>query len=156
MLQGPANADRRRDRDHNRRGSQGPVNIVPPSPALVRRGSKQKVPAALTPGNPTTSAQYTPPSAAAQVNVPVGTGPRGSQHPYAIATEYDYNRKPDDSYGLQQQYGRASPMVSSVAAAPPAVANARPPAVPQEHGQQDIDEPSRKFSLIRFLTCRCG
>lgn len=155
--------DRRRD---ERRRSQG-GNIVPPSPALVRHGSKQrKIPAALTPGGGNTPGQLTPASAAAQVNIPVGTPQqRGSpQHPYANAAGagYEYGRDvADESYGAQQ-YGRASPMVSTVGAAPPAVSNVRARAgeagVSQggEYAGQDGDGVPPKPSLLRILTCRCG
>ncbi|OBZ75449.1 Casein kinase I 1 [Grifola frondosa] len=68
--------DRRREaerqgRDDRRRVSQGGP-VVPPSPALVRNGSKQRHPAALIPGG-VVPGQTTPLSAAAQINVPVTT-----------------------------------------------------------------------------------
>lgn len=151
--------ERRREHRDDRRRSQG-GNVVPPSPALVRHGSKQrKVPTALTPGNGNTPGQVTPHSAAAQVNVPIGTPQLRSstQHPYASAG-YDYT---DDTYQQQQQYGRASPMVSSVGAAPPAISNirARGGDVGVSQGgeyHQDVDDSPPKLSLIRILTCRCG
>lgn len=150
------NERRREHRDDRRRASQG-GNVVPPSPALVRHGSKQrKVPAALTPGNGSPG-QSAPHSAAAQVNVPVATPQlRGStQHPYANAG-YDY---PEEPY--QQQYGRSSPMVSSVGAAPPAISNvrARGGDIGVSQGgeyHQEADESPQKLSLLRILTCRCG
>lgn len=144
-----------------RRASQG-GQIVPPSPALVRHGSKQrKVPNALTPGAGNSPGQLTPHSAAAHVNVPVGRGT--PQHPYANAGTggYDYGREGGDEYGGQQQYGRASPMVSSVGAAPPAISNvrARGGDVGVSRGGdfngQD-DEPPQPSTLVRILTCRCG
>jgi casein kinase 1 len=155
--------DRRRDnRDSDRRRSQG-GNIVPPSPALVRHGSKQRrVPGALTPGGG--NGQFTPHSAAAQVNIPVGTPQRVSaQHPYANPGTggYDYGRDGDDAYGGQQQYGRASPMVSSVGAAPPAMSDvrARGGDAGISHGDgyngRDVEEAPPKPSLLRILTCRC-
>ena len=160
--------DRRRDhRDSDRRRSQG-GNIVPPSPALVRHGSKQRrVPAALTPGGVNIPGHLTPHSAAAQINVPVGTPQRiSAQHPYANpgTTGYDYGRDVGDEayvHGQQQQYGRASPMVSSLAAVPPAISNVR--AVGGEagvsHGDgyngQEIDDVPPKPTLLRILTCRC-
>ncbi len=152
--------DRRREhRDsERRRASQGGNNIAPPSPALVRHGSKQrKIPTALTPGGNNTG-QITPHSAAAQVNIPVGSG-RGAQHPYANVSGagYDYGREADEGY--MGQYGRASPMLSSVGAAPPVVSNARARGgdvgVSGEYGQE-ADEPPRKMSLLKILTCRCG
>ncbi|TFK55102.1 CK1/CK1/CK1-G protein kinase [Heliocybe sulcata] len=171
QVQGSANAhqDRRRDtdrhRDSQRRASQV-GNIVPPSPALVRNGSKQrKIPAALTPGGGNTPGQGTPLSAAAQIGVPVGSQNRTSQaqHPYATAPGYDFARPEtaDESYGGQQQpYGRASPMVSSVGAAPPAVSNVRARAgdvgVSRDLGyNQDGEAAQPKSSLWRVLTCRC-
>ncbi|KAK0228688.1 kinase-like protein [Armillaria fumosa] len=152
--------DRRREhRDsERRRASQGGNNIAPPSPALVRHGSKQrKIPTALTPGGNNTG-QITPHSAAAQVNIPVGSG-RGAQHPYANVSGagYDYGREADEGY--MGQYGRASPMLSSVGAAPPVVSNTRARGgdvgVSGEYGQE-ADEPPRKMSLLKILTCRCG
>ncbi|KAK7020502.1 kinase-like protein [Favolaschia claudopus] len=143
-----------------RRASQG-GQIVPPSPALVRHGSKtRKVPNALTPGGGTSPGQLTPHSAAAQVNVPVGAR-NTPQHPYANAAGgYDYSRDPNDEYG-QQQYGRASPMVSSVGAAPPAISNVRARGGDvgvsrggDYNGQEE--EPPQPNTLIRILTCRCG
>ncbi|KAJ7905649.1 CK1/CK1/CK1-G protein kinase [Mycena olivaceomarginata] len=100
-------------------------------------------------------------SAAAHVNVPVGRGT--PQHPYANAGTggYDYGREGGDEYGGQQQYGRASPMVSSVGAAPPAISNvrARGGDVGVSRGGdfngQD-DEPPQPSTLVRILTCRCG
>ncbi|KAJ6525590.1 CK1/CK1/CK1-G protein kinase [Mycena capillaripes] len=155
--------ERRRDHrvDTDRRRASQTGNIVPPSPALVRHGSKQrKVPNALTPGGGNSPGQLTPHSAAAQINVPVGA--RGAaQHPYANAGSggFDYGREAGDEYG-QQQYGRASPMVSSVGAAPPAISNVRARGGDvgvsrggDFNGQED--EPP-KSSLLRILTCRCG
>lgn len=158
--------DRRRgDREPDRRRSHG-GNIVPPSPALVRHGSKQRrVPAALTPGVGNAPGQFTPHSAAAQMNVPVGTPQRiSTQHPYANPSTggYDYGREvADDAYGVQQQYGRASPMVSSVGAAPPAISNVRAQGgnAGVSHGEgyngQDVDDTPPKPSFLRILTCRC-
>jgi len=158
--------ERRRDNrggdTERRRVSQG-GQIVPPSPALVRHGSKQrKVPNALTPGGGNSPGQLTPHSAAAQVNVPVGA--RGTpQHPYANAATggFDYGREAGDEYGGQQQYGRASPMVSSVGAAPPAISNVRARGGDvgvsrggDFNGQED--EPPKSNTLLRILTCRCG
>ena len=161
---------RREHRDSDRRRASQGGNIVPPSPALVRHGSKQrKIPAALLPGSGNLPGQLTPHSAAAQVNIPVGTPQHrsGPQHPYANAATgggFDYGRDMgDESYGGggQQQYGRASPMVSSVGAAPPAISNVRARAgdVGVSHGGeygQDGDDLPPKTSLLRILMCRCG
>nr|VWO98624.1 Ras-like protein Rab7 [Ganoderma boninense] len=147
-------------RDDRRRASQAGNPVIPPSPALVRAGSKSRHPMALSPGlggNPNMSAE-------AQINVSV-TQPRlsqhqqGASHPYANA---GYDSYPRDEYSATQQpYGRASPMVSSVGAAPPALSNVR--AMGGEvgvanggdfHGQQEAEPP--KNTLWRILTCRCG
>jgi len=152
-----ASPDRRREHRDGRRASQV-GNVVPPSPALVRHGSKQrKATNNLTPGGSNTPGQLTPHSAAAQVNVPVGSQQRGSsQHPYANVTGgYDYT---DDAYA-QQPYGGTSPMISS-SAAPPALSNVRARAgdVGVSRGDydgQDVEESPPKVSLIRILTCRC-
>jgi len=153
------NPQRKEDRQHRdserRRVSQaGPGGVIPPSPALVRRGSKQrKIPTALTPGNGNTPGQVTPMSAAAQVNVPVTTpmpsrSGQGGGHPYANAPgtyEYESYRGP--------QYGRASPMVPSVGAAPPVVSQIRTRGGDDFHGQGG-EAPQSSFWKI--LTCRCG
>lgn len=115
---------------------------------------------ALSPGlgpNPNISTE-------AQVNVSVAQ-PRlsqhqqGASHPYANAAYDTYGR--DEYSATQQQYGRASPMVSTVGAAPPALSNVR--AVGGEvgvanggdfHGQQETEPP--KSTLWKILTCRCG
>lgn len=130
----------RENRDSQRRRSQ----VVPPSPALVRHGSKQrKVPAALTPGGNT--GVTTPHSAAAQVGVPVGSG----RHPYANG--YDYPQQ--DDYATNQ-YGRASPMLSGTA--PPAVSNIRAGGNVGVAGDYGAQEEQPKLTLWRILTCRCG
>jgi casein kinase 1 len=130
----------------------------------VRASAKQQprnIPTALTPGGASIPGQLTPHSTSAQVNVPVGTiPPRASQghHPYANASGgYDYGRDTgDDPYA--QQYGHASPMVSTAAAASP-VNNIRTRGdVGVSHGGdyhgQDDDRP--KVTIWRILTCRCG
>ncbi|KAL1674451.1 kinase-like protein [Schizophyllum commune] len=157
-------AAREARQDRRRISQQG--GPVPPSPALVRHGSKQrKVPAALTPGGGV-SGQMTPHSAAAQVNVPIGGTPRGSsQHPYTGAGAGGYDYGDDGGYGqpqAQQPYGRISPMVPAAGTAPPAVSNVRAHAgdvgVSRDNAYngQDLDEPAPKNSLWRILTCRCG
>nr|GAT53286.1 casein kinase 1 [Mycena chlorophos] len=125
----PNDQRRRENRDSDRRRASQTGNIVPPSPALVRHGSKQR-----------------------KVNVPVGS--RGA-HPYANATA-DY---PQDDYGGQQQYGRASPMVSSVGAAPPAISNVRARGGDvgvSRDGQYQQEEDHQPGGLLKILTCRCG
>jgi casein kinase 1 len=160
------NPQRRDDRQHRdserRRVSQGPGGVIPPSPALVRHGSKQrKIPAALTPGSGNTPGQVTPLSAAAQVNVPVTTPiPRsqGGAHPYASAAPGGYEYGGDESY-RGQPYGRASPMVASVGAAPPAVSPIRVRGdVGALHGDDFHGQggEASKSSLWKVLTCRCG
>ncbi|KAF4614867.1 hypothetical protein D9613_002705 [Agrocybe pediades] len=155
-----AYADRRKERDDRRRSQAQPGNVVPPSPALVRHGSKQrKVPAAQTPG------QTTPHSAQAQVHIPIGTNQRGStqQHPYAtggIGAGYEYAQQQEQYKSQQQQqqpYGRASPMVSTAGPATAAVSNVRARGgdigVSQDYQAQE--EPQPKPNLLRILTCRC-
>lgn len=165
--------DRRRDLERPRdaewrRASQGNPQVIPPSPALVRHGSKQRrVPNALTPGTgANTPGQTTPLSAAAQVNVPVSTPQNrtsyggATQHPYANATPgVDYGN--DEGFS-NQPYGRASPMVSTVGAAPPAISNVRArgndTGVSQgdEYHDQNGDAQEPKPSFWRIITCRCG
>src|ERR1700730_16668509 len=88
LLQAP---DRRRDPDRprgpadRRRGSQQP-GVLPPSPALVRHGSKQRRGpggGALSPGG---ASHGTPGSAIAVANVQIGSSPGTlgtPPHPYA-------------------------------------------------------------------------
>jgi len=157
---GPSGNQRKDTREERRRSQGGPGAPVPPSPALVRHGSKQlKVPAALTPGGGNSSGQVTPMSAAAQVGVPVNSPQSrlSQQHPYAnlAAGGYDYSR-PDgeDSYVGQEAYGRTSAIVPSVAAAPPALSQVR--AQGDDIGvTNDTFEPEQRgFSIWKFLTCR--
>lgn len=163
------NAQRRDDRhrDSQRRQSQaGGGGIIPPSPALVRHGSKQrKIPTALTPGGGNTPGQVTPLSAAAQVNVPITTPLPGrnnsGQHPYANVNPGTYDYGGDEAFrGGQQQYGRASPMVPSVGAAPPTVSQVRARGdVGASHGddfQQGEGDAQPKSGLWKILTCHCG
>ncbi|CCM02094.1 uncharacterized protein FIBRA_04171 [Fibroporia radiculosa] len=169
--------DRRRDmdrqaREDRRRASQaGAAGVVPPSPALVRHGSKQRaVPGAHPPGGINAPGQITPmSSAAAHMDVPIGTMQRrmsqqlSAQHPYANPGHESYIREQtlEEYSATQQQYGRASPMVSSVGAAPPALSNVRAQGgevgVANDsgyHGQGEAEPP--KNTLWKILTCRCG
>ncbi|KAK7693536.1 bifunctional choline kinase/ethanolamine kinase cki1 [Cerrena zonata] len=163
--------DRRREaerqaRDDRRRASQaGGQGVVPPSPAMVRNSSKQQrdIPNVLTPGAGTGPAQNTPMSAAAQVGVPIGTPNRrmsqqaSPSHPYASAG-YDTYGRDEYSASQQAQYGRTSPMVSTVGAAPvpPAVSNvgAMRGDVNVSNGQQVEERP--KLTLWKIITCSCG
>ena len=163
--------DRRRDgtRDDKKRASQAGdrAGVAPPSPAVVRSGSRQQTrPGGLAPPGAENSGQVTPLSAQAHVNVPIGTPVRRMSqqlsHPYANAG-YDYQgQNNQDEYSASQQpYGRASPMVSSVGAAPPAVSNVRAAGGEQGashgdgyHGQSGEERPKNTFWQI--ITCRCG
>ena len=161
------NAQRRDDRhrDSQRRQSQaGGGVVIPPSPALVRHGSKQrKIPSALTPGGGNTPGQVTPLSAAAQINVPITT-PLGrnnsGQHPYANVNPGTYDYGGDETFRGQQQYGHASPMVPSVGAAPPTVSQVRARGdVGTSHGddfQQAEGDAQPRSGLWKILTCHCG
>ncbi|PCH38192.1 CK1/CK1/CK1-G protein kinase [Wolfiporia cocos MD-104 SS10] len=161
--------DRRKDierqaRDDRRRASQtGGAGILPPSPALVRQGSKQHAaPGLQTPG------AITPMSAAAHMDVSIGAMQRrisqqhSAQHPYATAGPDSYVRDTVDEYSASQQpYGRASPMVSTVGAAPPALSNVRAQGGEVGasngggyQGQPEAEPP--KSTLWKILTCRCG
>jgi casein kinase 1 len=159
--------ERRRDAEWRRSSQPGGVNL--PSPALVRHGSKRRVPNALVPGAGNVPGTGTPLSAAAQINVPISTPQNRSnhvssqQHPYANAATGDYAWDAgDEPYG-SQAYGRTSPMVSTVGAAPPAISNVRAfgneagVSRGEDHRQhQDDDPPQPKSSIWRILTCRCG
>lgn len=150
-------ADRKKETREDRRRSQGPV--IPPSPALVRHGSKsRKIPPTLIPG---VTGHQTPQSGAAQVNVPVGQTQR-SPHPYVNAANGGYEGYDMVNANLNtQQYPRASPMLPSVGTVPPAVSQVRAQAgqTGVAHGGdyhgQDLDEPPRKSTLLKILTCRC-
>jgi casein kinase 1 len=116
----------------------------------------------LAPIGTNTPGQVTPLSAAAQVNVPVSALHRNShvpspQHPYA-AGGYEYPRgEAGEDVLNQQQYGRASPMMST--AAPPAISQVRARAgdvgMSHDRAAQD-DEPPPKASIWKILTCNCG
>lgn len=148
-------AEKRKEREDKRK-SQLPPGMTPPSPALVRHGSKRgnKAPAALTPG------QLTPHSAQAQLHIPIGSNQRSStSHPYAaagIGTGYEYSQQHEQYKGqAQQPYGRQSPMVAGFAATP-AVNNMRvgnAAIIGQDYQQQE--DPRPKPTILKILTCRC-
>lgn len=163
----PQPQDRRRDAERQRdvewrRASQG--GVAPPSPALVRHGSKRRGPAGTPVGTP---GQGTPLSAAAHVNVPISTPQNrashisASQHPYANATSgVDYPQEPNEDSYVTQAYGRGSPMISTVA--PPAISNVRAQGNEvgasqgvEEYHEQDGDIPQPKSTFWQILTCRC-
>ena len=135
--QDPGYVDRRKERDNDRRRSQAQgSNVVPPSPALVRHGSKQrKIPAVLSPGQLTAH----PP----QVHIPIGYNKVNGKHPYA-SYEYAQHNEP------YKPYGRVSPMVPSTAVSN-VLAMGGETGVPHD---QDFGEPT-KPSFLRLLTCRC-
>lgn len=142
---------------------------MPPSPALVRNGSKSAAvggPSATGRGMPSSSAIPGPNSSAMAVKgiAPPGGGKRSSQqggggsHPYASTggqgngQGYDRN---DSDYGgynnnrMSNQQLNPAPIMSPVAATGNGGGG----------GQDYIEEeqhPQGGFSLIRFLTCRCG
>lgn len=158
-------ADRQHQDPRRRISQQGPGGVTPPSPALVRHGSKQqqgrKIPNSLVPGGTVGS---TPQSAAAQVGIApasaqhmqrrVSQQPSSTQHPYATARD-----QMDNSYYGPQDSSR---MVSSVGPAAPALSNvrARGGDVGVANGAgyegQEEQEPAKPPLLIRILTCRCG
>jgi casein kinase 1 len=116
----------------------------------------------LSPIGTNTPGQVTPLSATAQVNVPVSAMHRSShvpspQHPYA-AGGYEYPRgEASEDVFNQQQYGRASPMMST--AAPPAISQVRARAgdVGMSHDRIAQDgEPPEKNTIWKILTCSCG
>jgi len=117
----------------------------------------------LAPVSSNTPGQSTPLSAAAHINVPVSAMHRNShnpspQHPYASGGfEYPRAEVSEDAYN-QQQYSRASPMMSS--AAPPAISPVRARAgdVGMSHDRiaQGGQPPQDKSVLWRILTCSCG
>lgn len=155
--------ERQRDTEWRRISHGGAPIVVPPSPALVRHGSKRKPNAGTSAGTP---GQVTPLSAAAQVNVPVSTPQNRASHigapphPYASAAPgTDYPRESNGDPYTAQPYARASPMISTVA--PPAISNFRAQGneVGASHGEeyreQDGQGPQPKSTFWRVLTCRC-
>ena len=98
--------------------------MVPPSPALVRAGSKTRHPSNLTPG----AGPAMPMAVEVQIGIPITSSRRmsqhqqGASHPYASAMYDTYSR---DEYSamqaqhMQQPHGRANPMVPR--GAPPAI-----------------------------------
>jgi len=117
----------------------------------------------LAPVGSNTPGQSTPLSAAAHINVPVSAMHRNSHnpsphHPYASGGfEYPRAEVSEDMYN-QQQYSRASPMMSS--AAPPAISPVRARAgdVGMSHDRiaQGGEPPQEKSALWKVLTCSCG
>lgn len=123
---------------------------VPPSPALVRHGSKKgQSPAPLLMPNNSQSVpgQLTPLSGVAQINVSITPN-----RPTAQQNGYDFG---EESYVGNQTYDRASPMVSTIQNAPAPLTANRPTDL-QNGGisEQEENEPP-KFSLWKILTCKC-
>jgi len=166
QIQNTATTQRRdtQQRDGDRRRSQvGAGAPMQPSPALVRHGSKQqKIPVILTPGGGPSAGPATPLSAAAQVNVAIGTPVRraSQQHPYAnfAAAGYEYPRhEADESYVGQEAYGRTSGMVPSVGPPVPSPNRARAADIGVLNGQGipgDEDGEHHKHSFWKIITCR--
>jgi casein kinase 1 len=117
----------------------------------------------LVPVGSNTPGQSTPLSAAAHINIPVSAMHRNSHspsphHPYASGGfEYPRGDVTEDVFN-QQQYSRASPMMSS--AAPPAISPVRARAgdVGMSHDRtaQGGEPPQEKSALWKILTCSCG
>jgi casein kinase 1 len=133
-------------------------NVVPPSPALVRHGSKQrKMPTALTPGQLTAH----PPQAHMPIGVNNNNNRANGQHPYAVAgigagyedAQYSQHEGPYKA----QPYGRTSSMAQVAVSKVRAMGGET--GVSQDYHGPDLDglnddEPS-KPSFLRILTCRC-
>ena len=124
---------------------------VPPSPALVRHGSKkgQSPGTLLMPNNSQGGpGQLTPLSGVAQINVSITPNRQPGQQ-----NSYDFG---EESYVGNQTYDRTSPMVSTIQN-PPAPLTANHPGGLQNGGisEQDENEPP-KFSLWKILTCKCS
>lgn len=125
-------------------------NPVPPSPALVRHGSKkgQSPGPLLMPNNSqSVPGQLTPLSGVAQFNVSITPN-----RPTTQQGGYDFG---EESYVGNQTYDRASPMVSTIQNAPAPLTANRPTGL-QNGGisEQEENEPP-KFSLWKILTCKC-
>ncbi|KAH9998113.1 CK1/CK1/CK1-G protein kinase [Russula compacta] len=153
--------------------SQVPNAAPPQSPQLDRRRDLQhresdrrrasKAQQMLSPVGSNTPGQVTPLSAAAQVNIPVSAMHRNShnpspQHPYAAGGfEYPRGEATEDVFN-QQQYSRASPMMST--AAPPAISpvRARGGDVGMSHDRtaQGGEPSQQRGPLWKILTCSCS
>ncbi|KAI9508292.1 kinase-like protein [Russula earlei] len=150
--------------------SQVPNSATPLSPQPDRRRDPQrldserrrasKAPQLLAPVSSNTPGQTTPLSTAAHVNVPVSAVHRNQspQHPYASGGfEYPRGEVPEDVFN-QQQYGRASPMMSP--AAPPAVSQVRARAgdvgMSHDRAAQGGEPPQETSTFWKILTCSCG
>lgn len=124
---------------------------VPPSPALVRHGSKKgQSPAPLLMPNSDQGApgQLTPLSGVAQINVSITPNrPKGQQN------GYDFG---DESYVGNQTYDRASPMVSTIQNAPAPLTANRPAGLQNGGISEQEENAPPKFSLWKILTCKCS
>jgi casein kinase 1 len=127
----------------------GQTSPVPPSPALVRNGSKrgQSPGPLLMPSNTQDApGQLTPLSGVAQINVSITPN-------RAKPSGYDPR---EGSYVGHQTYDRASPMVSTIQNVPAPLNANRPDDL--QNGripEQEENEPP-KFSLWKILTCKCS
>jgi casein kinase 1 len=118
--------------------------VVPPSPALVRHGSKQrKIPAVLAPG------QFTP--QLPQAHIPIGVNNRVTvQHPYATATQYATATPYATAVPFDDSpYNRAPPIPATVSNAH-VMREDNVVSYPDQDGYDDT-----KPSFLRILTCRC-
>lgn len=150
--QDPGYGDRRKERDDRRRSQAQGTNVVPPSPALVRHGSKQrKIPAVLAPG------QFTPQPP--QAHIPIGVNRLSAQHPYATASPYaaavPYSAAAPYDYPQQNEFLANNRPPPLVVPAPATVSNVRVMRddICASYPDQDFDD--TKPSFLRILTCRC-
>ncbi|KAI5476243.1 hypothetical protein MNV49_007943 [Pseudohyphozyma bogoriensis] len=120
--------------------------VVPPPAALARNGSKSG-------RNPPGSAAPTPNASAMAVKGVPAPGQRssGQAHPYASNTPTGYDRNNDSEYGGGgYRSGQATPQ-------PPMTTSGAPQAhAGVGNGDYHDNDPPQGFSLIKFLTCRCG
>ncbi len=151
-----AQVNQSRGREQRRMSQQPPLNaggpVVPPSPALVRHGSKRRVPGVLQPGGSPASPNNlgipearngasTPNSLAAQIDVSVGNGQPSK---YTNAQPPPQPSANPGIYGQEDAVGYGGPGVMPVTARGEMAGNAPPD-----------DEPP-KLTLWRILTCQCG
>jgi casein kinase 1 len=128
-----------------------PSGPVPPSPALVRHGSKKgKSPGPLLVPPPSNNqgvpGMLTPLSGVNQVNVSISPNrPQQNGHDFR-----------EESYVGNQTYDRASPMVSTIQNAPVLLTANHPPGS-QNAGISDQEEnEAPKFNLWKILMCKCS
>ena len=132
----------------NAQTTQRPDVPVPPSPALVRHGSKKDkspVPLLVPNDHHAVPGTLTPLSGVAQVNVSIS--------PSQPATQQNGHGFKGDSYVGNQTYDRASPMAHN---GPQQLSANRPSDSRNAPISEQEENEAPKFSLWKILTCKCS